>query len=58
LIGINPPPLKCAILSGVEWEDYPMRQSAKVQAIAERADFALWMIAAGVVIGAFIALAI
>ena len=35
-----------------------MRKSAKVAAIAERDDFALWMIAAGVVIGTFIALAI
>jgi len=58
LIGINRPPLKWTILSGVEWEDYPMRKSAKAAAIAERNDFALWMIAAGVLIGAFIALAI
>jgi hypothetical protein len=35
-----------------------MRKSARTQAIAERNDFALRMIAAGVVIGAFIALAI
>ena len=58
MIGINPPPLKCAILVGVEWEDYPMRESARAAALAERGDFAMWMIAAGVVIGAFIALAI
>ncbi len=35
-----------------------MRKSARTQGIAERNDFALRMIAAGVVIGAFIALAI
>ena len=35
-----------------------MRKSAKAKAIAERDDFALWMIAAGVVIGTLIALAI
>jgi hypothetical protein len=58
LIGINPPHSKLAILSGVGWEDYPMRKSAKAAAIVERNDFALWMVAAGVVIGAFIALAI
>ena len=35
-----------------------MRKSAEAQAVAERNDFALWIIAAGVLIGAFIALAI
>ena len=35
-----------------------MRKFAEAQAIAERNDLALWMIAAGVLIGAFIALAI
>ena len=58
MIGINPPPQKSAILPGVDWEDYPMRKTAKAKAIAERGDYALWMIAAGVIIGAFIALAI
>jgi hypothetical protein len=42
----------------MEWEDHPMRKSAKTKAIAARDDYALWMVAAGVVIGAFIALAI
>jgi hypothetical protein len=35
-----------------------MRKSAEAPAVAERNDFALWIIAAGVLIGAFIALAI
>jgi len=35
-----------------------MRKSGKVAAITVHDDFALWMIAAGVIIGAFVALTI
>jgi hypothetical protein len=58
LIGIKSTHRKTTILRTVEQEDNAMRKLTKAMACDVHDDFAMWIIAAGVLVGTYLALAI